>query len=85
MTPRQPISLRKLWLWCLTIAYGLITVYLSFTSIVSICIGLGNMDKAGFWVPILMGGAFLIVLFHVSIRVIKHMIKQMKEEDVLSI
>jgi hypothetical protein len=43
------------------------------------------MDKAGFWVPILVGGAFLIVLFHVSSRVIKHMIKQMKEEDVLSI
>ena len=82
MTPRQLVPLRKLGFWCLGAVYCFLTVYLGLISLVSIWIGLEHMDQAGYWVPILAGGALLMVLCVVSYRMIRHMMSQVKEDFV---
>ena len=85
MIPRQDISLRRFFLWCLIVACAIITVYLCFISIVFVWIGFEHTHKTGFWVPILSGLFSLCLVFYTAIRIIKHALKKMQEDDVVNI
>ena len=50
MIPVEPVSFKKIWLWSLIIALGLIAAYIGFLSLVSIWIGIDHSHQAGFWI-----------------------------------
>ena len=61
------------------------TAYLAFVSIVSVWVGLGNMHQTGFWVPVLLGISFLMVVMNIFLRIMRHLLKYIKEEDVINL
>jgi len=85
MITGEPVSLRKVWLWSLIIALGLISAYIAFLSLVSIWIGLDHTHQAGFWVPVLVGVSFLMTVFYFYLRIARHILKYMKEQDVVNV
>ncbi|MBW2616001.1 MAG: hypothetical protein JRD02_07480 [Deltaproteobacteria bacterium] len=82
MISGEPVSFKKIWLWSLILALGLISAYIGFLSLVSIWIGLDRAHQAGFWVPVLVGTSFLMTIFYFFLRITRHILKHMKEEDV---
>jgi hypothetical protein len=62
-----------------------VAVYLGFVSLFSLWMGIMNTHKAGFWIPILVGATFLIAVFWTFLRITRHLLSQMKEEDVVNI
>jgi len=85
MISGEPVSFKKIWLWSLIIALGLISTYIGFLSLVSIWIGLDHAHQAGFWVPVLVGTSFLMTIFYFFLRITRQILKHMKEEDVVNI
>jgi hypothetical protein len=85
MISGEPVSLKKIWLWFLIIVLGLISAYIGFLSLVSVWIGLDHAHQAGFWVPVLVGTSFLMTIFYFFLRITRHILKYMKEEDVVNI
>ena len=85
MISGEPVSFKKIWLWSLIIALGLISTYIGFLSLVSIWIGLDHAHQAGFWVPVLVGTSFLMTICCFFLRITRHILKHMKEEDVVNI
>jgi hypothetical protein len=85
MIAHEPVSFKKIWLWCIIIALGLMSAYIGFVSLISIWVGLGRVDQAGFWVPVLVGISFLMAVSYVFLRILSHLLKYMKEEDVVNI
>ncbi|MBW1798346.1 MAG: hypothetical protein JRJ21_08090 [Deltaproteobacteria bacterium] len=85
MISGEPVSFKKIWLWSLILALGLISAYIGFLSLVSIWIGLDHAHQAGFWVPVLVGTSFLMTIFYFFLRITRHILKHMKEEDVVNI
>ena len=81
----EPVSFKKTLLWSLIIALGLISAYICFLSLVSIWIGLDHAHQAGFWVPVLVGTSFLMTIFYFFLRITRHILKSMAEEDVVNI
>jgi hypothetical protein len=85
MISRDPVSIKRISLWCLIIASGLMTAYLAFVSIVSVWVGVDNMHQTGFWVPVLIGISFLLIVMNIFLRITRHLLKHIKEEDVINI
>ena len=85
MIAREPVSFKKTWVWCIIIALGLISAYIGFVSLVSIWIGLDHTHQAGFWIPVLVGTSFLMTICCFFLRITRHILKHMKEEDVVNI
>lgn len=85
MISGEPLSFKKIWLWSLIIALGLIAAYIGFLSLVSIWIGLDHAHQAGFWVPVLVGTSFLMTIFYFFLRITRNILRYMKEEDVVNI
>ena len=79
MTP-----LRKIGLWSLAILTGMVTVYLGILCLVSILVGFRHMQTTGFWVPILVGTVSLAVLLFLFLRITRHIMARMKQEDLVN-
>ncbi len=59
---------------------SIFTLYLTFLSITSISIGLINIERSGFWMPILCGLLiFCLTIF--IIRLILYIFRQMRAKD----
>ena len=85
MTQPQYIVYRKIWLWALIIACGLVAACICFISIVSIWIGIKNNRHAGFWVPILSGLLSFAIVSWLFLWVKKYILRQIKEEDLVNL
>ena len=85
MTQPQSIVYRKIWLWALIIACGLVAACICFISIVSIWIGIKNNQHAGFWVPILSGLLSFAIVSWLFLWVKKYILRQIKEEDLVNL
>ena len=85
MTQPQSILYRKMWLWALIIACGLVAACVCFISIVSIWIGIKNNQHAGFWVPILSGLLSFAIVSWLFLWVKKYILRQIKEEDLVNL
>ena len=85
MTPPQSILARKIWLWVLIIASGLVAACVGFISIVSIWIGVKHSQQAGFWVPILSGILSFAIMSWLFLWVKKRILRQIKEEDLVNL
>jgi len=72
--------IKKLALLFLLLFFSIFTLYLTFLSIVSISIGMINIERSGFWMPILCGLLiFFLTIF--MIRLILYIFRQMKAKD----
>ena len=81
MIPTQFILLRKIWLWGLIIACGLVASCIAFVSIVSIWVGIEHPLHSGFWVPILAGTLSFTITAWIFLAVTKSVLRQIEEED----
>jgi hypothetical protein len=57
---------------------SLLTLYLTFLSIISISTGLTNTDRPGFWMPI-MCGMLILCLTTFPIRLMLYIVRQGKD------
>lgn len=72
--------IKKLALLLLLFFISMATLYLILISIISISTGLNNLERAGFWMPIVFGLLiFLITIF--LIRLIVYMVRQIKTKE----
>ena len=81
MIPTQFILLRKIWLWGLITACGLVAACIAFVSIVSIWVGIEHPLQSGFWVPILAGTLSFAITAWIFLAVTKSILRQIEEED----
>jgi len=72
--------IKKLALLFLLLLLSIFTLYLIFLSITSIYIGMINIERSGFWMPILCGLLiFFLTIF--MIRFIGYIFRQTKAKD----
>jgi len=83
MIGKEPVSLKKISLWCLIAIFGIVAACLVFISVVSLWAGFVHMQQTGFWVPILGGVLLLVLVVFLFARATKRILSYMKEEDVL--
>jgi uncharacterized membrane protein HdeD (DUF308 family) len=85
MTTPQSILLRKIWLWVLIIACGLVAMCVGFISIVSIWIGVNHTQQTGFWVPVLSGILSFAIMSWLFLWIKRRLLRQIKEEDLVNL
>jgi hypothetical protein len=85
MIPTQFILLRKIWLWGLITACGLVAACIAFVSIVSIWVGIEHPHQSGFWVPILAGTLSFAIIAWIFLAVTKSIRRQIKEDDLVNL
>jgi len=83
MIGKEPVSIKKIFLWCLIVMFGVVAACLVFISAVSVWAGVVHMRQTGFWVPILGGVLSLVLALFLFACAIKRILLYMKEEDVL--
>lgn len=83
MIGKEPVSIKKICLWCLIAMFGVVAACLVFISAVSVWAGFVHMRQTGFWVPILGGVLSLVLALFLFACAIKRILLYMKEEDVL--
>lgn len=83
MIPRETASFKRVWLWSLFVACGLIAAYICFISIVSVWVGLDHIHQSGFWVPILVGLLVLVGVTGVFLRIAKGIRRLMRDQDLI--
>ena len=83
MIRKEPVSIKKICLWCLIVVFGIVAACLLFISAVSVWAGFAYKQQTGFWVPILGGTLLLVSAVILFVRATKRILSYMKEEDVL--
>lgn len=83
MIEKEPVSIKKICLWCLIVILGVVAACLVFISAVSVWAGFVHMRQTGFWVPIFGGVLSLVLALFLFAWAIKRILLYMKEEDVL--
>jgi uncharacterized membrane protein len=83
MIEKEPVSIKKICLWCLIVMFGVVAACLVFVSAVSVWAGFVHMRQTGFWVPILGGVLSLVLALFLFAYATKRILLYMKEEDVL--
>ena len=83
MIEKEPVSVKRICLWCLIVVFGIVAVCLLFISAASIQAGFVYRQQTGFWVPILGGTLLLGLVVILFVRATKRILSYMKEEDVL--
>lgn len=85
MTTEDSIVLKKICLWSLNIACGLVTACIGFISVISVWVGVSHGHEPGFWVPVFAGTLLFFLGIWVFLRITKRVQRAMKEEDVVKI
>ena len=63
---------------------SLIFAFITFISAVSIYTGITNADRAGFWVPLVLGIIAILFSIRVCILLFKITLNKMREKDIIS-
>jgi hypothetical protein len=61
------------------------TVYIIFIALISIKVGINHLHQDGFWMPILAGTISIIAILWLVIFLIKFILNQMKDKDIINI
>lgn len=85
MTAVGPLPLKNIGLYILLIFGGLLSAYISFVGLISIWVGLRHSQQDGFWMPILVGALFIIIIALFFARLTKFIRSQMKEKDIIEV
>ena len=85
MNTYGPLPLKSVGLYVLLIFGGLLSAYISFVGLISIWVGLRHSQQDGFWMPILVGALFILIIAMFFFR-LTHFIKdQMREKDIIEV
>jgi len=80
---RKPFPVKKIFLWSVVFIFGLAVSFLFLLSIISINIGLSNLNQDGFFIPIMAGILFIGICLFLFIWVIRFIIGLLKEKDII--
>jgi len=80
---REPFPVKKTCLWTLVFILGLIVLFAIFIAVISINIGLSNMNQDGFFIPVLAGFFLIGICLFLYIYFIRFIINQLKEKDII--
>lgn len=79
----NPLPVKKICLWFVVVILGLILSFVIFASIISIRIGLSNIDQDGFIIPILSGIFSIVLCIFLFIGFVRFIINMLKEKDII--
>ena len=85
MIPHEPLPWKNLGLWSLLLLCVLLAAYMLFAAIVSIWVGLSQVEQDGFWMPILAGFLTMILVLWPFLRLSRFILNSMKEKDTINI
>jgi sterol desaturase/sphingolipid hydroxylase (fatty acid hydroxylase superfamily) len=71
MIRRESFSLKKVMLWLGVASFGIITAYVVLIGVVSISQGIHNVEKDGFWVPVLVGSLCILIMMFFVYRLVQ--------------
>ena len=85
MIYHQQFSYKILCLWLLLLCCGLITAYVIFIALISIWVGLVHLHQVGFLIPILAGVISIMTISMLFLSILKFLLNQMKEKDIIDL
>jgi len=85
MNALGPLPLKNIGLYILLIFGSLISAYISFVGLISIWVGLRHSQQDGFWMPIMVGALFIIIIALFFARLTNFIRNQMKEKDIIEV
>ena len=85
MIYHEPFPLKKMGLRFLLACCCLLIVYIIFIAVVSIKVGINHLHQDGFWMPILAGTISIIVILWLFLLLLKFIINQIKDKDIINI
>ena len=85
MIYHQPFPYKNFGLWLLLLCCGLITAYVIFIALISIWVGLVHLHQVGFFIPILAGVIFMLTISLLFLSILKFLLTQMKEKDIIDL
>ena len=80
MIPRRPIWFKKLCVRCLLVMCGACALYPAVISVASVRVGLANVHRPGFWLPIVVGVFLFWVVFWALLKAMRRILSLMKED-----
>lgn len=81
----QRVSFKNFSLCVLLLALGLMTAYVLFISLISIRVGLNNLQYDGYWVPIIAGGIAAVCCLWTLFYFSRIIIRKLRQKDFLEI
>jgi len=85
MIYHQPFPYKNFSLWLLLLCCGLITAYVIFIALISIWVGLVHLHQVGFLIPILAGVISIMTISLLFLSILKFLLNQMKEKDIIDL
>lgn len=85
MIYHAPFPLKNFGLRFLFACCCLMTVYIIFIALISIKVGINHLHHDGFWMPILAGTISIIAMLCLFLFLIKFILNQMKDKDIINI
>ncbi len=85
MIYHQPFPYKNLSLWLLLLCCGLITAYVILIALISIWVGLVHLHQVGFLIPILAGVISIMTISLLFLSILKFLLNQMKEKDIIDL
>jgi len=77
--------LKKLAIWSLIVAAGLISAFVSFLSLVSVWIGFSEIHRAGSWLPVTGGILIFLLTLWLYIRAAGALRRHLKSPDLFEL
>jgi membrane protein implicated in regulation of membrane protease activity len=68
-------------LWSIWGLCSLVSAYFLVIAVVCIWVGLNHVPQDGFWIPILTGTLFTVLILCLFVRVTRGVLNKMKEKD----
>jgi formate hydrogenlyase subunit 3/multisubunit Na+/H+ antiporter MnhD subunit len=84
VTSSETFPFKKLSFFILFLSILAILGFLVFISVISIDVGITNIQQDGFWVPILAGVFVIIACLFLFIFVVRFIRNRMKEKDIIN-
>lgn len=83
MYQSNPVPVKKICLWCVVVILGLVFSFIIFASIISIRVGLRNLNQDGFIMPILAGIFSIALCVFLFVCFVRFIINILKEKDII--
>jgi len=85
MIYHAPSPLKNVGLRFLLVCCCFMTVYIIFIALISIKVGINHLHQDGFWMPILAGSIAIIAFLWLFLCLLKFILNQMKDKDIIDI
>ena len=83
MFRREPFPVKKIFLWFTVFLLGLVMSFIVFISVISIRFGLSHRSQEGFFIPILAGILFIVLVIFLFVCYLRFIINMAREKDLI--